>query len=253
MSTMPYGVRRDLSQRAPRPQVGIQRHTGVGFELVLDPVVPQMAEQLVEVVAPVPAPAVFHASSSVVEYIAPAPAVLQAPTPVVEYVAPAPSVVQAPSLVVQYSSPVPAVFPTPVVEIIAPAPQGLQAPSPVVESIAPSPVVQASLPVVENIAPAPVVQAPGWVFVTCASCVSCWRSSRGQSSTSRRPHDLLLPSGWRRADDASGRVNYWHVNTRQTRWTPPVSVDLDEDVEDEECEEEDEDEEDEGHGRGLWD
>ena len=40
-------------------------------------------------------------------------------------------------------------------------------------------------------------------------------------------------------------MNCWHVNTRQTRWTPPVSVDLDEDVEDEEYEEEDEDEEDE--------
>ena len=32
-----------------RPQGQLERHTGVGIELVLDPVVPQMAEQLVEV------------------------------------------------------------------------------------------------------------------------------------------------------------------------------------------------------------
>ena len=64
----------------------------------------------------------------------------------------------------------------------------------------------------------------------------------GQSSTSRRGHDLPLPSGWRRAEDASGRVYYWHVHTRQTRWTPRVTVHEDEDEEDEEDEEvEDED------------
>ena len=64
----------------------------------------------------------------------------------------------------------------------------------------------------------------------------------GQSSTSRRGHDLPLPSGWRRAEDASGRVYYGHVHTRQTRWTPPVTDDEDEDEEDEEDEEvEDED------------
>ena len=44
---------------------------GVGFELVLDPIVPQMAVQLVEGVGP--APAVFQASSPVVEYIASSP------------------------------------------------------------------------------------------------------------------------------------------------------------------------------------
>ena len=66
----------------------------------------------------------------------------------------------------------------------------------------------------------------------------------GQSSTSRRGHDLPLPSGWRRAEDASGRVYYWHVHTRQTRWTPPVTGFEDENEEDEE-DEEDEDEEDE--------
>ena len=31
------------------PQAGIRRHTGVGYELVLNAAVPQMAEQLVEV------------------------------------------------------------------------------------------------------------------------------------------------------------------------------------------------------------
>ena len=57
-----------------------------------------------------------------------------------------------------------------------------------------------------------------------------------------RGHDLPLPSGWRRAEDASGRVYYWHVHTRQTRWTPPVMDDEDEDEEDEEDEDEDMDE-----------
>ena len=83
-----------------RQQEGIQRHTGVGFELVFDPVVPQTAEQLVEVFAP--APAVFQASSPVVvEHIAPAPSVVQAPTPVVKYIAPVPAVFPA-SPVVEY-------------------------------------------------------------------------------------------------------------------------------------------------------
>ena len=62
----------------------------------------------------------------------------------------------------------------------------------------------------------------------------------GQSSTSRRGHDLPLPSGWLRAEDASGRVYFWHVHTRQTRWTPPVY-----EVENEEDEEDDEDEDEE--------
>ena len=103
--------------------MGIQRHTGVGFELVLDPDVPQMAEQLVEVVAP-RARSVSRFPRRWLKYIAPAPAVLQAPTPVVEIIAPAPQGLQAPSLVVQYSSPVPAVQ--------APAPVGFLSPAPAV-------------------------------------------------------------------------------------------------------------------------
>ena len=51
--------------------------------------------------------------------------------------------------------------------------------------------------------------------------------TRGQSSTSRRGHDLPLPSGWRRAEDAYGRVYYWHMHTRQTPFTPPASDDED--------------------------
>ena len=62
----------------------------------------------------------------------------------------------------------------------------------------------------------------------------------GQSSTSRRGHDLPLPDGWRRAVDAYGRVYCWHVHTRQTRWTPPVTDDEDEVEEDEEDEEDEE-------------
>ena len=60
------------------------------------------------------------------------------------------------------------------------------------------------------------------------------------------PGQSFLESGWRRAEDASGRVYYWHVHTRQTRWTPPVTGFEDENEEDEEDEEdEDEDEGDE--------
>ena len=76
---------------------------GVGYELVLNPVVPQMAEQLVEVSLPVEyislARAVFQASSPVVEHYAPASAVIPAPAPVVECFAPALSVVLAPTQV----------------------------------------------------------------------------------------------------------------------------------------------------------
>ena len=95
--TMPYWGRRDLLRgrgRLPFRSRDRRRGSsgGVGFELVLDPVVPQMAEQLVEVVAP--APAVFQASSPAVEYFAPAPAVFQVSSLVVEYVASALSGVQ---------------------------------------------------------------------------------------------------------------------------------------------------------------
>ena len=88
----PTGQTRPLSGMRPAPvqEEGIQRHTGIGYELVLDPVVPQMVVQLVEVVGPVPA--VFQASSPAVEYFAPAPAVFQTSSPVVEFFAPAPAV-----------------------------------------------------------------------------------------------------------------------------------------------------------------
>ena len=154
--TRPLPVTRQALVQEPRPQEGFQRHTGVGFELVLDPVVSQMAEQLLEVVAP--APAVFQASSPAVEFFAPAP-VVQAPTPVVEYIATAPSVFHVSTLVVEHIAPAPAVLqaPAPVVENIAPVQAVLRAPTPVVEKIAPAPVVQAPMPVVENIVPAPAV------------------------------------------------------------------------------------------------
>ena len=136
--------------------------------------------------------------------------------------------------------------PAPVVEYFAPAPSVVLAPTPVVESFSPAPAVSRSqTPVVKSLAPAPVLSeapAPGG-FLSHAPAVfrvgSLQGSVPGPSSTSRRRHDLPLPSGWRRADDASGRVYCWHVHTRQT---PPVSDDEDEDVEDEEDEEEDEDE-----------
>ena len=165
-------------------------------------------------------PAVFQASSPVVEHHAPAPAVFQA-TLVEECIAPAPAVVQAPTPVEENTAPAPGVqAPTLVEDNIAPAPAVLLAPAPVVKSFSPVPAVSGS-------------QAPA------------------QSSTSRCGHDLPLPSGWRRAEDASGRVYYWHVHTRQTRWTPPVSDDEDDDVEVEEDEEEDEEVEDDGMG-GIY-
>ena len=118
-------------EEVSEPQAGIGRHTGVGFELVLNPVVPQMAGQLAEVSLPALA----------VEYISPAPrSVSKLPrqwwstmnprlvgisviAPVVEYFAPAPSVVLAPTPVVKYIEPVPAVSQaSPVVEFFAPVP-----------------------------------------------------------------------------------------------------------------------------------
>ena len=121
------------------------------------------------------------------------------------------------------------------VDFFARAPVVFQASSLVVESTALAPVVQAPTPVVDggcfctcassvpNLACCGVsctrasvvrIASARWIFVTCASFQG---SVPGQSSTFRRRHDLPLPSGWRRADDASGRVYCWHVHTRQTR------------------------------------
>ena len=171
-STTPYGDRRDLSRGCGRlPFRSRDRKWGPSgtwgsayLELVLDPVVPQMAEQLVEVVAPVPA--VFLASSPAVEYFTPAPAVFRA-SPVVEHIAPAPAVVQAPSPVVKYIVPVPAVLqaavipsPTPVVEYISPTSAVFLAAAQFEESISPAPAVSRSpAPVVEHFSPAPFVSS----------------------------------------------------------------------------------------------
>ena len=90
-----------LSQRQP------ERHTGVGFELVLDPVVPQMAEQLVEVVdLPVQGGVGLRGGLQ-----GPGPG--QGLTVQVGYISPAPAVFLSPAPVVEYSSPVMAVFQTP--------------------------------------------------------------------------------------------------------------------------------------------
>ena len=176
------------------------------------------------------------------EYIAPLPVVYQAPTPAVEYITPVPAVVQAPTPAVEYIAPAPALFlsPSSVVEFAAPAPALSVAPAPGVESLSHAPVLSRWLaPAVDHFSPAPAVSR-------AARGRGLQGSVSGQSSASRRRHALPLPSGWRRVEDVSGRVYYWHVHTSQTRWTPPGSDDDDEDEEDEgDEEEEDEDEEDE--------
>ena len=45
----PAGGERPAALLEPRPQERDRRHTGVGFELVLDPVVPQLGHELVDV------------------------------------------------------------------------------------------------------------------------------------------------------------------------------------------------------------
>ena len=201
---------------------------------------------MIECVAP--APAVSAAPAPLDKYVAPAPAVSAAPAPVEEYIAPSPAVFAAPARVEEYISPSSAVSaaPAPVEVYIAPAPAVSAVPAPVEESIAPVPAVYAApAPGVVSLAPAPVLfasPAPGEHLSPAPAVLRVGGpqgSVRGQSSTSRRRHDLPLPSGWRRAEDASGRVYLWHVHTRQTRWTPPVSED---EVENEEDEEDDEDE-----------
>ena len=195
-----------------------------------------------------PALAVSAAPAPVDEYVAPAPALSAAPAPVVEYIAPAAAVSAAPVPVEEYIAPAPAVYaaPAPVEEYIAPNPAVYASPAPVVKSFSPGQAVSRSqAPGVVSLAPAPVLSAspaPG-EYLSPAPAVfrvgGLQGSVPGQSSTSRRGHDLPFPSGWRRAEDASGRVYCWHVHTRQTRWTPPVSED---EVENEEGDEDEEDE-----------
>ena len=95
----------------------LERHTGVGFELVRDPVVPQMAEQLVEVFD-VPAqggfwlrgglqgPGLGQALTVQVDHIS-MRAVFPSPVPVVEFIAPAPAVIPSAERVVEYLAPAP--------------------------------------------------------------------------------------------------------------------------------------------------
>ena len=123
-----------------RPQGQLERHTGLGFEVVLDPVVPQMVEQLIEVDFPVQGGGHGQGTTVQVEYISPAPG-FRLPAPVVESIAPAPAVFQSPEPVVEYFSPAPAVLhaTAPVVDHISPVPGMLRSPAPVLEHIAPAP------------------------------------------------------------------------------------------------------------------
>ena len=231
----------------PRPQEGIQRYTGVGFELVLDPVVPQMV-QLVEVVRPVPA--VFQASSPVVEYFSPAPAVFQA-LPVVDYVASVPSVIHAlltqVSPVMEYIASSPAVIQTlPVVEYVASAPAVCQA-SPVVEYTAPAPAVsQSQAPVMEHFSPTPAVfpaPAPMVDFIAPAPAVS-FATARFSRSVLRSPKmaeqlvDVPVPARevvqawvrdangqrWSRVWDSARRIYWWLLDSDHVQWNTPPGI-----------------------------
>ena len=161
-------------------------------------------------------PVVFQAPTPAVEFITPVPAVVQALTPAVEFFfAPAPAVVLSTSSLVEF---------------VAPAPALSEAPAPGVESLSHAPVLSEAPAPGGFLSPAPAVFRVGGLQ----------GSVPGRTSTSRRGHDLPLPSGWQRAEDASDRVCCWPVHTRQTRWTPPVTDDEDEDEEDEEGEEDEE-------------
>ena len=163
-----------------RPQMGHERHSGCGFELLLDVTAPPMGGELVEVPnvmsqvveqnvdIPVhggmeyisPEPAVFPSPAPVVEYLAPATAVSPPLAPVVECIAPASVGYAAPAPVVDYIAPVPAVHAAlaPVIEYITPAPARYAAPTPIEERISPAPAgFLLPVPVVEYIAPVPVV------------------------------------------------------------------------------------------------
>ena len=94
-----------------RPQMVHERHSGCGFELLLDVTAPPTGGELVEVPnvlsqvveqnvdIPVhggiehisPLPAAFRLPELAVEYLAPATAVFPSPAPVVEYISPAPA------------------------------------------------------------------------------------------------------------------------------------------------------------------
>ena len=168
---------------------------GVGFELVLDPVVPQLARELVDVpdvVSQVVEQNVYipvrgggggrpkitlgfggglqglrpgqgstlHASAPMVEYFSPALAASQSPAPVMEFLSSTPAVSLLPDPVVEYFPPAPAVFPShvPVVEYISPAPAEVQAPAPVVENNSPARAVsQSPAPVIDYFSPSPAV------------------------------------------------------------------------------------------------
>ena len=116
-NTPHLGKRPEPFEEVSEPQAGIRRHTGVGYELVLDPVVPQMVEHLVEVFS---LPALARACrvsfvsaprqqcpdrpAQVFECFSPAPAVFQALVPTVEYPAPAPAVSESPAPVLRSAS-----------------------------------------------------------------------------------------------------------------------------------------------------
>ena len=98
-----------------------EEHCGIGFELVLDTAVPQLAREL-ELLVDIPVPcrgggsvevgqgSTLHASAPVAEYFSPAPAVSQSPAPVMEFLSSTPAVSLLPDPVVEHFAPAPAVF-----------------------------------------------------------------------------------------------------------------------------------------------
>ena len=114
----------------PAPLLEVRPQAHGGFELVLDPVVPQMRNSLCSLWKSLhPRPqcskllrqwwSTMHPGQQLFkhqrlwEYVAPAPSVVQAPSPVVEIFVPAPpapAVSQSQAPVVEHFSPAPAVF-----------------------------------------------------------------------------------------------------------------------------------------------
>ena len=210
------------------PQAGIMRHTGVGYERVLNAVVPQMAEPLVEVLTVAcgyisPAPALFlvisqwwtltHTFLQWFHHLFQWWSILHphqqflAPVHFVEYLAPAPAVSESSAPVVERSSTAPAVFISPAssggvhrAHALAPAPAIVFSPAPVMESVA------------RQAAPAVVFLPRQLRSISHVRQLCLLR--QGQSRVISHPHQLCR---WRVRCPALSRTSMWR--RRSTTYT----------------------------------